>query len=131
MRAGQFKSSLIMFSGGSLSRASYLISYLVVTALHRQSSPTPVCNKFHLSSRTRHLLSLASPGCIYQWQGSLLCTIYWGQNRLLCMVFTWILSYLRVGALLFISSYLAQNDLTLQSTGRINDLDHTNTTNAA
>ena len=60
-----------------------------------QFSPTPVCNKFHLSSRTRHLLSLASPGCIYQGQGSLLCTIYWGQNRLLCMVFTWILSCLR------------------------------------
>ena len=37
-----------------------------------QFSPTPVCNKFHLSSRTRHLLSLASPGCIYQGQGSLL-----------------------------------------------------------
>ena len=47
------------------------------------------------------------------------------------MVFTWILSYLRVGALLFISSYLAQNDLILQSTGRINDLDHTNKTNSA
>ena len=68
--------------------------------------PHPVCNKFHLSSRPRHLLSLASPGYIYQGQGALLWTIGVRINKIrysfALLAFIWIISYLRGSFVLFI-----------------------------